>query len=210
MWVDAPVSTDLFGRAGARSYDGTMGVRTVELLTTAEVDSLRGAAYSYPEVGATATERPDGYHYLRRERVIGYGRSVFRASGADVLQWQIQLRSGFTVNASANVVVEGASALLGIGVGRLRLRAPVRVVYVIDEERRQGFAYGTLPGHPESGEELFCVEHRADDSVVLVIAAFSKPQSMPAKAAGPIGRVGQRLITARYLRSVGERRGVIS
>lgn len=182
-----------------------MGTRTVGPLTAAEVDGLRVADYAYPEVGATATEPPDGYHHLRRERVIGHGETLFRSSGSDVLQWQIQLRSGFTVNASANVIVEGASALLGIGVGRLRVKAPVRVVYVIDEPRRQGFAYGTLPGHPESGEELFCVEHRSDDSVVLVIAAFSRPQTTPAKVAGPLGRVGQRLITARYLRSLRER-----
>ena len=30
------------------------------------------------------------------------------------------------------------------------LRAPCRVVYVIDEPDVRGFAYGTLPGHPES------------------------------------------------------------
>ncbi|WP_207838384.1 DUF1990 family protein [Williamsia soli] len=182
-----------------------MGTRTVGPLTAAEVDGLRVAEYAYPEVGATATEPPDGYHHLRRERVIGHGETLFRARGSDVLRWQIQLRSGFTVNASANVVVEGASALLGIGVGRVRLKAPVRIVYVVDEAHRQGFAYGTLPGHPESGEELFCVEHRPDDSVVLVIAAFSRPQTPLARVAGPLGRVGQQLITARYLRSLRER-----
>ena len=35
------------------------------------------------------------------------------------------------------------------------LQAPCRVVYVIDEPDIRGFAYGTLPGHPESGEERF-------------------------------------------------------
>lgn len=174
-------------------------------LTAAEVDSLRNAGFAYPEVGATATEAPAGYHHLRREKVIGHGESRFLAAGSDVLRWQVQLRSGFTVDASANVVVDGATALLGIGVGRLRVKAPVRVVYLIDEPRRQGFAYGTLPGHPESGEELFCVERRSDDAVVLVISAFSRPQTALAKVAGPLGRVGQRLITARYLRSLRDR-----
>lgn len=199
------MSTDLFGHAIGRSYDGVMGVRSVGPLAAAEVDVLRLADLAYPEVGATASEAPDGYHHLYRERVVGHGESQFRASGSDVLRWQIQLRSGFTVNATADIVVEGACALLGIGIGRLRLKAPVRVVYVVDEPRRQGFAYGTLPGHPEAGEELFCVEHRADDSVVLVIAAFSKPQTRLAKVAGPLGRVGQLLITARYLRALGKR-----
>ncbi|SIP67631.1 hypothetical protein BN9982_740001 [Mycobacterium tuberculosis] len=38
-------------------------------------------------------------------------------------------------------------------VGIAFLRAPCRVVYVIDEPDVRGFGYGTLPGHPVSGEE---------------------------------------------------------
>lgn len=182
-----------------------MGVYRAGRLTEAERDKLRAVDLSYPEVGRTATEPPRGYHHLRKETVIGHGEARFRASGSDVMSWQVQLRSGFTVNASDGQVVEGATALLGIGVGRLRVKAPVRVVYVVDESRRLGFAYGTLPGHPESGEELFCVEHREDDSVVLVISAFSKPQSAFAKLGGPLGRLGQRLITVRYLRALNPR-----
>ena len=34
------------------------------------------------------------------------------------------------------------------------VRAPCRVVYVVDEPDRRGFAYGTLPGHPEIDGEL--------------------------------------------------------
>ena len=41
---------------------------------------------------------------------------------------------------------------------------------------RFGFAYGTLPGHIESGRELFLVEwNRADDSVWYSIDVFSRP-----------------------------------
>ena len=56
-------------------------------------------------------------------------------------------------------------------------KVPARVVYVVDEPLRKGFAYGTLPGHPESGEEAFIVEYRDDDSVWLTIRAFSRPSS---------------------------------
>lgn len=172
-------------------------------LEEAEATRLRHIEFPYPGVGATATEPPPGYHHLRREAVVGWGETRFRACGSAVMGWQIQLRSGFTVMASEHVILENTTALLGIGIGRLRLKAPVRVAYVVDEARRRGFAYGTLPGHPELGEELFCVEHRPDDSVVLVISAFSKPQSLAATVGGPLGRVGQRLITERYLRALG-------
>jgi hypothetical protein len=55
------------------------------------------------------------------------------------------------------------------------MRAPCRVVYVIDEPRRRGFAYGTLPGHPESGEEAFVLEQRDDGTIASNIIAFSRP-----------------------------------
>ncbi|HEV8560641.1 MAG TPA: DUF1990 family protein [Actinophytocola sp.] len=43
--------------------------------------------------------------------------------------------------------------------------APGRVVHVVEEEHRRGFAYGTLPGHPECGEEAFLLERHADGTV---------------------------------------------
>jgi len=88
--------------------------------------------------------------------------------------------------------------------GSLRLRAPCRVVYVVDEPRRRGFAYGTLAGHQESGEEAFMIEHHDDDSVSFKVTAFSRPATRLAKIAGPLGAVVQRRITARYLRSLGK------
>jgi uncharacterized protein (UPF0548 family) len=163
---------------------------------------LRDAPFTYDEVGHTAVTFPDGYHHLRRERGVGFGENNFRTMGEAVLRWRVQLGSGLTVASPDERVAAGTVGMVGIGVGPARLHAPVRVAYVVDDVRRIGFAYGTLPGHPESGEELFCVEHRDDDSVVLVVAAFSHPQTIPARIAGPIGRLGQRLITARYLRSL--------
>ena len=55
-----------------------------------------------------------------------------------------------------------------------------RIVYVMEEEasplRRYGFAFGTLPGHVERGEERFTVEwHRAEDSVSYEVFAFARP-----------------------------------
>jgi uncharacterized protein (UPF0548 family) len=50
-----------------------------------------------------------------------------------------------------------------------------RVVYLLDEERRFGFAYGTLADHAERGEECFLVERREDDSVWYDLLAFSRP-----------------------------------
>jgi len=81
-------------------------------------------------------------------------------------------------------------------------RIPARVVYVIDEPARKGFAYGTLPGHPERGEEAFVVERRSDDSVWLVIRAFSRPSNAFFWATYPALRIMQAVFTARYERAL--------
>ncbi len=77
------------------------------------------------------------------------------------------------------------------------------MVYVVDDENRRGFAYGTLPGHPESGEELFAVRYDpADDAVYAEVVAFSRHATSWSKAAGPLTSVLQRMMTKRYLSAV--------
>jgi uncharacterized protein (UPF0548 family) len=95
-------------------------------------------------------------------------------------------------------VTEGATVLLGIGVGPLVMVAPCRVVAVIDEEDRFGFAYGTLPGHPERGEELFAIE-REEGGSTFRINAFSRPDQVLVRLGGPVARRMQTRVTNRYL-----------
>lgn len=90
----------------------------------------------------------------------------------------------------------GGVVVLGLGLGASRISAPCRVVYVIDEPDRRGFAYGTLPGHPERGEEAFIISRHRDATVTFTITAFSRPASPLGKAAGPAGRAVQRRITS--------------
>lgn len=80
----------------------------------------------------------------------------------------------------------GAVAIiLRLGVGSLAVEAPVRVVYLVDEPHRKGFAYGTLPGHPESGEEAFVVELHDGGAVTFAITAFSRPPTSLAASEVP-------------------------
>lgn len=68
-----------------------------------------------------------------------------------------------------------------------------RIVYVVDEERRFGFAYGTLQDHAEQGEERFSIEWAAeDDSVCYNILAFSKPGKWQTRTIGPLSRTLQK------------------
>ena len=82
-----------------------------------------------------------------------------------------------------------------------------RIVYVIEEEasplRRYGFAFGTLPGHVERGEERFTVEwHRADDSVFYEVFAFARPAHPLARAGPPFVQLVHRRFAAASLRAM--------
>lgn len=99
-------------------------------------------------------------------------------------------------------VVPGVSARLSIPFGPFQIGAPCRVVYVIDERDRKGFAYGTLPGHPESGEEAFIVERTDDGSVWLTIRSFSRPSNWAWRICYPGLRFAQWFYTRRYFRAL--------
>jgi len=171
------------------------------MLTAAEAAALHAAAPTYGEIGATRGELPGGYHHLRREVAVGSGAGRFERVAAGLMTWGVQRGAGLRIRAEEATVTAGGVAEIRLGLGPLGVAAPVRVVYTTTEERRRGFAYGTLPGHPESGEEAFVVELTGDATVVFTVTAFSRPASLLARAGGPLVRLGQRTVTARYLRA---------
>jgi uncharacterized protein (UPF0548 family) len=156
---------------------------------------------TYREVGATAGELPLGYRTF--DRTVELPAPVdFETAAAELFRWQVQRRAGLHVRASSPVVEPGAEVVLGFPL--LPVRAPCRVVRVVDEPDRRGFAYGTLPGHPESGEESFVLDRLEGGRVLFTIRAFSRPASVLAKAAGPLGRRIQDFVTRRYLVAFGQ------
>ncbi|MDX6395811.1 MAG: hypothetical protein QOJ73_6874 [Streptosporangiaceae bacterium] len=173
------------------------------LLTDAAAARLSAVGLTYSEVGLTAGVLPPGYHHQRRTAAIGSGPDAFAGAASALLSWQVHLRAGLRVCPSSARAEPGAVLILGLGAGPLRVTAPCRVVYAVDEPGRRGFGYGTLPGHPECGEEAFIIERHADDTVSFTITAFSRPARRLAKAAGPVGRAVQRRTTTRYLRALG-------
>jgi len=152
--------------------------------------------FTYQQVGATAGELPDGYHHVRKSAVIGNGRPRFDDAAAKVMRWGMLRGAGVRVEASSEVAAVGSEVLVGLG----PLRAPCRVVYIIDEQNRRGFAYGTLPGHPESGEEVFAVRYDpSTGDVHAEVVAFSRHATWWSRLGSPVTALAQRGITARYL-----------
>lgn len=168
------------------------------------LSAVGSTSLTYPEVGATRDgARPPGYHHLHLTRTIGRGEETFALAAERVMSWQVQRRSGLRIEATSATAHRGDDVLLGIGVGPLTRWLPCRVVYVVDEPRRAGWAYGTLPGHPEAGEERFLVVHEDDDTVTFVVEAFSRPAWWATRVAGPVARAVQRLVSERYVRALG-------
>ena len=163
---------------------------------------LREAKLTYDQVGSTSSVLPVGYHHLNRRMNIGIGTAQFGNAAQALLGWQMHLNSRLQVATSSLKVETDAVVMLRFRAGPVILNAPCRVVYVIDEPNRQGFAYGTLPGHPESGEEAFVIKRADDETINFIITAFSRPASGLAKLAGPLGRLAQGQMTYRYLRSL--------
>ncbi len=81
-----------------------------------------------------------------------------------------------------------------------------RIVYVVDEQgpvSRFGFAYGTLPGHMECGEERFMVEWRhGDDSVWYTVRAISRPGRWLTRLTYPLVHLLQHRFGQHSLRAV--------
>lgn len=164
-----------------------------------KLSDLSSLELTYTAVGATAGAMPDGYHQVHESVPIGRSVERFEEAGAAVLDWGMQRGAGLKVRSSTRTAEVGTDVLIKLG----PLPAPCRVVYVLDEPDRRGFAYGTLEGHPESGEELFVVRHDRDADVVYAeVTAFSRPATRLSRLGGPVGRQLQRLITWRYLRAL--------
>ena len=169
---------------------------TVELLNPARAAELQAAPLTYAEVGATVGAMPAGYRAISRRVRL---RTGFEEAADKLFAWQVQEASGLRVRASSVRVEPKAVVVLRLG----PLQVPCRVVYVVDQQQRKGFAYGTLPGHPENGEEAFMLERAADGTVSFTVTAFSKPATLLSKLGGPFPRMAQNLVTDRYLKALG-------
>lgn len=156
------------------------------------ISSQRNLEFTYAEVGATNATPPAGFTVDHNRIQLGAGEACFRAGVAALKDWR-QFDLGWVTIVPRGVAIEvGATvAIKARAFGSWSLSAS-RVVYVIDEEKRFGFAYGTLPNHVECGEERFVIEWMPDDSVWYDIIAFSKPRHPLVRMSFPLARLLQK------------------
>ncbi|MBM7807565.1 uncharacterized protein (UPF0548 family) [Geodermatophilus bullaregiensis] len=173
------------------------------LFRAASPEGLRDAPLTYAEVGATrAADLPAGYLPGEWTEVVGSGRETFERVAAAVFDWTPQRSAGLRVRATGPAGEVGTVVVLTAGLPRLGYDIPCRVVWASTTGDERGFAYGTLPGHPESGEECFTVRLAAGGDVVVTIRVFSRLATPAARAVPPLSRLVQGLATRRYLSSL--------
>lgn len=165
-----------------------------------DLGALAAAELTYADHGATRAAAPPGYHAVDRRDRIGRGADTFRRASAALNGWQMHRGVGSVLATTTPTAEVGSVIVMRFGPPIFGVVAPCRVVYTVDEPDRRGFAYGTLPGHPERGEEAFLVELGGDGEVYFTIRAFSRPATVLARAGGPLTRVIQKLVTDRYVR----------
>jgi uncharacterized protein (UPF0548 family) len=148
--------------------------------------------YTYEAVGATADTPPAGYVVDRTRTKLGEGEPVFRSAITAFRRWD-QFRLGWVEAWSPDTPIQPGEvvAVIGRAIGVWWLNA-CRIVYIVDESgpiSKFGFAYGTLPGHVESGEERFLIEwNRGDNTVWFDIVAFSRPNHFLTRFGYPVVR----------------------
>jgi uncharacterized protein (UPF0548 family) len=138
------------------------------------------------------------WNVLLESRVIGRGDEEFARARKRIMSWEMHRGAGVRVQADGEVAV-GAQARLSIGVGPLLIPARCEVVEVVDTDSEAGFAYGTLPGHPERGEEAFLIRQLENAAVVGSVAAFSRPARWGGPLVSPLAQRAQRIVARRYL-----------
>ncbi|MFZ4809854.1 MAG: DUF1990 family protein [Ilumatobacteraceae bacterium] len=170
--------------------------------------SLEGRSFTYLEVGATevasTTWAGAPIEFRRYERTVAI-ETAWDDARLLMLQWAVKTRSGFTIDSNdGEAAAAGSSAWLSLSIGPVAVREPIRVVAVVDTPLRCGFSYGTLVGHPVSGEEAFVLHRLSDrDPVSLTIRSLTRPAPNGFwRYAFPLLLVAQRAFRRRYLRSI--------
>jgi uncharacterized protein (UPF0548 family) len=165
------------------------------------LEELTDRSLTYDAVGATRRRAtPAGFHPAEHRARLGRGPTVFRRASEALMTWRMHDAAGVRTEATGRAA-PGVDSLGRLGVGRISISIPCRVVWTVEEPDRTGFGYGTLPGHPEVGEEAFLLE-RVGDDVVLTVRAFSRPAAWYARLGAPLTRAAQRLFMRRYARAL--------
>lgn len=160
---------------------------------------LQDADFSYREVGESAGSLPPGYDHDDNRVLLGTGGEVFASAQAALREWAIFPPDWTRIYPKPAPIRQGQVVLVGFRLFRLWWINPCRIVYLVDEKDRFGFAYGTLSGHVETGEERFIIESDEGGQVWYRIRAFSRPSLNFVRLGYPLARYHQKRFVQQSL-----------
>jgi len=121
---------------------------------------------------------PPRYSEGRATLVVGQGREDFDAAKRGIRSL-CMFDLGWAKATADSTVIEKGSLVAVVAKAMGGWSSNVcRVIDFIDEERRFGFFYGTLPEHTVEGEERFLVTLGDDDLVHFELLAYSRPRHL--------------------------------
>lgn len=145
---------------------------------------------NYPEHGSTKFDvSPKNYTSDHNKISLGFGSETFDIAKAALTKWKMFDLSWVDLYSDETPIIAGKNVAVVIRHLGFYSINNARIIYVIDEPQRFGFAYGTLDEHSEIGEERFMVE--LDDinkEVIYSLYALSRPGHILAKLGYPYVR----------------------
>lgn len=156
-------------------------------------------SFSYSNVGDTKQDLPDGFDNDYNTVYLGTGEEVWSKAKKAINNWQQFPESWTKIFPDSEPIENGKIVAVLFQVLGVWWINSARIVYTIDEANRYGFAYGTLPGHLEKGEECFWVERDEQGAVYYHIKAFSRPAYWVVWLVYPFARKFQRQFVKQSL-----------
>jgi len=166
----------------------------------AQVDKFlaeqRDLPFSYQEVGASKSAIPFGYPVNHHRVQLGNGENTFARAKDAIQSWTVYKLEWTRLYPCDTPIAVGKVVCVVVNHGFCWSMNPCRIIYLLEETgeiERFGFAFGTLPGHSEEGEERFTIEWRhADDSVWYELLSFARPHHILAKIGFPFVHLFQQ------------------
>lgn len=131
--------------------------------------------YSYLDIGASAGVFPVNYYQHTNRFYLGQGKVCWSLAKQAIAEWQPFNTSWAQVYPKYPPIRREEIVAVSFYVFGVWWTNSCRIVYVVDEAKKYGFAYGTLPGHVGRGEEYFGVEQDEEGKCWFILKAFSQP-----------------------------------
>ena len=160
--------------------------------TPSELEQIIREQKDLPLTYNKTTEGLKGFDHDCNRILLGEGTDTFEAAKQAIQTWAMFPGGWARIHNERTPIEVGRVVIMTARVLGIWWLNASRIVYTVDELKDYGFAYGTLPHHVETGEELFHVYIDEKDRVWYEIKAFSRPRHILPRLFYPLARLFQK------------------